>query len=734
MSIHVIVPVVNKFIINLDMFLNSFDLNCIDKSITTIYLIVLSKDFENTNNIARRYPTLKTNIFILKDLIKKYDIVDVNEDQLFVHMDQKTLNTIKKLYGFMELQQINNKILHLNAKSQHANTISKKSILTIPDISWHVCFFDVTCIFIRTFSLHDYICENKNKIFYWKHQQNNMKIMAYGLFDKSNSLDNILFNGIKTYIYAVDIVINLISCCYKMYHKLLYIPPYFDLDNMYNLYYYTQTITSHNNISLIDIDNIMKNSTCDSHCYLQPNKPFSMINNYDYEKIKFIHNYYNNVGISQISLSCKSINSEDLYAKIVSTFLLLSNNIKICNIHNKFSIFWDNVQKNMFNMKCALGVSGIFRPNNNLCLLRDLIYPMTIDTFFYIFGGNCNIVTSLKHIYYPKKIINDPCNNVTYNPIKIYNNSLIMIHNTYHMCYKKKMLLQLIDDKYDIIIQLRPDLCSLDGKHLVDILYDILKYYDDKVLYVPEIYNAYGITDTIAIGNINVMQKFLTMYDYLDELSKKYVFNPEHLTHIHASNQHIKIIPFYWDYVIEHRQINAWWRREFNITPTLFNTFIDIKSRSFESYVSKFFGVNKKYKLTNIMTQSHIFIDNDENITLNKNNFSKFAIHHKNDILYRVCFRLDTNKQNLNKDLSGWNLFSCPDMNKLCGKGNDDTWAQFYIYTDTNNSSIYYIATYHVCTTFNKLNKCNFYVGVKNNQIACDFPMCDEAQWLISEV
>jgi hypothetical protein len=82
----------------------------------------------------------------------------------------------------------------------------------------------------------------------------------------------------------------------------------------------------------------------------------------------------------------------------------------------------------------------------------------------------------------------------------------------------------------------------------------------------------------------------------------------------------------------------------------------------------------------------------------------------------------------MNRDGTGWNLYSSPCDDTLFGRGNNGTWAQFYIEKGDNH---YYIASYHSLNTLNMTGGFGRYIGVSNHRLACNMHKCSDSAWII---
>ena len=151
--------------------------------------------------------------------------------------------------------------------------------------------------------------------------------------------------------------------------------------------------------------------------------------------------------------------------------------------------------RDIFNKKIGMFVSGLFRNCDNIDMLFNFIYPMSPPIHFYLSTENNGIYRTIARKNPISTIMVD-------NSVHPFDKNKVkwlppskpeMIPNTIEMFYKKKNLLKFVD-RYDIIIQMRPDLVSLNGK-LIDLIYQMYQTYDDNTLYTTKLYSSVGITD-----------------------------------------------------------------------------------------------------------------------------------------------------------------------------------------------------------------------------------------------
>jgi len=227
----------------------------------------------------------------------------------------------------------------------------------------------------------------------------------------------------------------------------------------------------------------------------------------------------------------------------------------------------------------------------------------------------------------------------------------------------------------------------------------------------------------------------------MHNLIDKYIFNPELLTYLHIKNNNINLYPISWNFKInwhDNALLNEWWRIEphLNITPKIFNQFINLKTTSYQIIELKFLNnPDTKYTFTHATTNQHLYVPNINDIngitlSCDKSNKSQFYITiPPQNILYRINIVLNKSFDNLNHDGTGWNMFTIPDDCRIFGCGNSGYWAQFYI---EQEDDYYYISSFHSVNIENKSKTFGRYIGIEQDCLVSDLPKCPNAKWIIT--
>ena len=173
-------------------------------------------------------------------------------------------------------------------------------------------------------------------------------------------------------------------------------------------------------------------------------------------------------------------------------------------------------------MKIALCISGKFR-NSVFCypsIYNNFILNYNTDVFIH----SWDYVQESFDLYQPKKVIVENemeilkselskiqlSNTVTINPYSNINNNILMY-------YGIKRVVDMVDDDYDFIIRIRPDLYFND-KLCLDAIFDDLskEKYD---LQIPnQTQNHTGMNDQIAIGSFKKMKYYSYVFDNINEI------------------------------------------------------------------------------------------------------------------------------------------------------------------------------------------------------------------------
>jgi hypothetical protein len=718
MNMDIVVPTYNGHYEFMRKFLATFVLNCEDKDDVTINLVISNNDNKLFCKFIDEYPTLKIKIMIFKVLVEKYNGIVIEEDNLLKSIEKFSYQSLKKLYGALET---NNQ---------------------------QVCIFDSECLFIRKFKMRDYINENINRCIYCSRMIYNRvcdnthaKYMQKNMIELMGTNDQNWYLEVYLWIFRRDILLELKEFLEKKCGKLSSIKKDFFIEYCYYLYC-KMNISKYPEMEWIDTYTLLQNNMprelfgqwCDkTHPWCMFEHIGLHLCNAKYDQIEIVRMMYDIIKLPIYRLAPND--------KMNQLMLIACKMIKIC-VSEYCPKVYELTMKDIFNKKIGLFVSGLFHECDNVNTLLNFVHPLSFDVHYYLSTQDPSIYRSLINHSTTKSLIVDN----SHHPFDVSRIKFLpkakpdMVRNTIEMFYKKKVLMKYLNN-YDIVVHTRPDLVSFDKK-LIDLIYDMLTHYSDDILYTPIEYSSLGITDTFAMGSCKVMNHFLSTYDNIYNLIDKYIFNPEILTYFQMTTNNVKLYPIVWDYKINWHSNNllrAWWRIEtgLNLTPDVFEKYLELKISSYQTIEREFLYVkNKKYTLTNINSKHHLFVQ-EENITncrcvtISQKKSTSFFITTHADILHRINIKLGADKDNMNHDGTGWNIFTVPDDSVVFGYGNSGSWAQFYIEKENN---YYYIASYHSVNIKNKFGCFGRYIGIDNGRLVSDLPKCENTRWKITPV
>ena len=709
----IVIPTYTGHLEFLEKFLNTIDLNCLDKKEVKINLVVSKKEEEFFVPLIMKYPALNIIIMIMRDLVNKYDCEDIDEDKLLEQIGRFNYQSLKKLYGAIETG------------------------------NEYVCLFDSECLFVREFKLKDYIDENKNKYYYCSKIETNKesekthaKYMQTCLNSIMNCKDTNWYLESYMWILRRDVLCDLKHYLINTLSKLTQFKKDFFIEYGYYLFY---KMNNHKYpiVEWIDTNKVLKTymPMDNFNIWYNNTHQWCMLEHIGlhlcgakYDQIESVNYAYKQLKFPLYRLAVKDFMNQNM--------LLTCDDIKIC-VSEFCPEVYQLIVNGAFNKKIGIFVNGLFRDCDRLDTLLNFIYPLIFPIHYFVTSEASGLYPQLlkHHLTETFEIDNTRHNFKCDNIHSKYHFNSRVVQNTMSMLYKKSRLLEYVNE-YDIIINMRPDLVSLDLK-LVDILRQVLMHWDDNTLYVPKIYNSVGISDTFAIGSAKVMTSYLNLFDNITEMTEKNIFNPEYLLYKHIKNNDIKIAPISWNFKINHHcdgLSNAWWRLDaHDICDKYFEEYISLKTQSYYIIEKEFFKNNDKYEIFHKETNKKICITSANttdsvSITKNPNDTTTFYISQPHDITIRINLKWTGVNNNLNHDGTGWNLFTTPDENKVFGYGNNGVWAQFYLIKEDD---YYYFASYHTSTIRNNEKPFNRYLGISSGNLVCDLPKCDDAKWFI---
>lgn len=674
MNIIVFVKDTDEYIF--ERFIESFHHNCIDKDNVTI------KIYGNiSDHVVQQFPSLR----IIHE--KKTDWYHKYSDEL---MDDNLL----KLISITE------------------STTSK------------VCLFPVSCIFLRYFSLREYINSYCNKYYYCSKAKHSL-LLPDELLERNKIIDATDMNDyheINTHIYHKLCCCELLSVLLNKYELCVKIPT-FNFVQLYHIFVAMQ----HNlipNIMLYDTYELLKDAFYDFNKLNSDTYASSVLSNFS---------TYASVNFSNVNNAMKVINILGLPIltylpnNINQQVVLLNSNIVIgecakCQLTEKL------LKQNAYNLKICVSVSGLVRPNDNLRLVNNFLYNCPYNVYYYLSSENKQLLK--ENISDKTRLFNIDNSNQHKDTIAKYvqpKTRQDMVSNTCSMFYKKRRIWEFINRKhYDIIVSLRPDLLPLDGQYLIQILIKVLTNYDDTVLFIPKFYNSHGVTDSMAIGGYNVMSYYMKMYDHINTFLNKYYFNPEFLVYKYLHDNGIVFSVFDFVYKIYWHDISSmkfWWRYEFDIEH-ICNEYLSLKAHSIEALQTKV--SNKKYIIMHPKSNLFLSVIRDKLILTDRYANGFYIRPH-----YDKCIRANivyVPERHSSREL----ILSISDNNsEFCfNNEQDDVHTQFYVHMTSRGIHFATILTHHLR---NRMGTFGRYIGVCDGVVISDMEMCENSLWNIRE-
>lgn len=710
----IVVPTYSGHIDFMKKFLETFSLNCEDKSNVTINLIVSGNDIDLFTKLTQEFQDLHIKIVHFGKLVEKYDNIVINEDELLRQIRKFNYQSLKKIFGALGTE------------------------------NEYVCIFDTECLFIRKFKLAEYIENNKNIYYYCSKMINNPRVRdthAQTMQNSNNSLlctnDPNWYLESYTWVFKRQIILELVNFLKSKYTHLTHIKQDFFGEYCYYLYARIHA-NNYPDIKWVDTMQVISDNMPIEHfnCWYEKTKPWCLmehiglyIHHVNFEHIESVCNIYD-----ILKYPIMRLYEND---KMNILFLLSCPHIKIC-VSDYCPLVYTLVKKDIFNKKIALCFSGFLRRCDNIDYLRNFIYPCNFDTYYYLSSEQPNVTFNLSRQKNVKSVIVD-------NSLPYYDTRKIkfplpvksdFVANTIKMLYKKSQFVK-IAQSYDIIIHTRPDLFSFDKK-LIDVIYDLMFKYNENTIYVTHLYNSVGLCDTFAAGSKQVMTHYFNLFNELDPLAGSTFFNSELYVYLHMKKRRFNILPLHWNYKInwhDNNLLDLWWRHEpyLELSDNFFDNYIGLKTESFQTILRHFNENNKKYIINHVKTKQNIFVtdvrNHDKSIIVSPDKFSTFFICHHENMTIRVNIIFDKTLENLNNNGTGWNIFTMPDNSSVYGKGNNGLWAQFYIIQEQN---YYYIASIHSSHVNNKDGSFGRYIGIENGILRGDMPRGEDSQWYIT--
>lgn len=230
------------------------------------------------------------------------------------------------------------------------------------------------------------------------------------------------------------------------------------------------------------------------------------------------------------------------------------------------------------NKKIAVCLSGKFMHDEFLGYpYEQLNYEHKVRSILgFLSGVNCDLyIHSWKHpceTYIidnlkPKKYLFEEQINFKNLADKIKNteNSYCKLGRdagTLSMFYSMQQAYSLIDDvtEYDYIIRLRPDIYSeFSLKEILFTISDNGDFLPDAV-YIPSNFQSKGMNDQFAIGRTSMMEKYFSMYSFIEKHISTLFFNPEYMLAKKLIEDDVKVVLLDMPYALHRGQLIRPWK------------------------------------------------------------------------------------------------------------------------------------------------------------------------------
>lgn len=651
-------------------FLESFYKNCADKANVDIYAYMSSEC-----NVIKQYPALKIHPILGNEWYTKY------------HDGILPIDILKLL-------AINN---------SHVNQI---------------CLFTPNMIFLRKFSLYDYINEYRNRLYYCSKATHSI-LLPDEIVERNKILE---ISDINDYhevnhgIYDRMVCSKLLLVLINKYHFINNIPD-FHFEEIYQTYRFS---TSHD-IILYDTYELLKDGLTDfdklnSDKYI--NSVLLSLPEYsnNFSNIGHTIRILNILGLKMMHYLPNSINHQ---------ITLLDQSILIgycqsCNLTNQM------LERDAYNLRVGICVSGLLRSNDNLHMINTFMLHCPFDIYYYLASESKIIqkATFNQRIQLFNIDNNVPYKNATAKHVQPKTKS-DMVSNTCAMFYKKRRIWEFVSNKkYDLIVSVRPDILPLDGQYMIHLIINAILHIDNNTLLIPKFYNSHGITDSLAFGNYHVMKMYMKLYDSIDTFLKTYYFNPEFILYKYLHDNGIKFSVFDFVYKIywhENYALNFWWRYEFDIQ-SICNEYLELKTNSVETLHMRI--SNNKYI---IMKDNQYLSVIGDKVVLSDKFMNTFRIRTHYDKCIRANLVFIPERKSARELL----LSVKQNNNEVClTLDQDDLNTQFYIYC---TSCGIYFASIKSHSITNRLGQFGCYLGINGSGIVSDMEKCDKSKWIIRE-
>lgn len=229
----IIIPTYYGHYDQIDILLNSFSVNCLDKSIIPIRLIISKNDENIFRNLIDKYIDLDLDFAIFSDILKEVDNIKFDEDYLLSMLGKYNFQSLKKLYG----------VKYFSAEI--SLTTDSESILI------KKCYFED---FFKNYKKCPFIIHSK------MHKRENIQLSvtnnSFNLFN--SQFEDLWFLDSQYWFYERDVIndffVNINKLHGNLFSALQKKNPIFDFC-LYSVFIYLNNIKY--NYSFLDMDKIL---------------------------------------------------------------------------------------------------------------------------------------------------------------------------------------------------------------------------------------------------------------------------------------------------------------------------------------------------------------------------------------------------------------------------------------------------------------------------------------------
>ena len=127
-----------------------------------------------------------------------------------------------------------------------------------------------------------------------------------------------------------------------------------------------------------------------------------------------------------------------------------------------------------------------------------------------------------------------------FNVVNMFNNRFTLFNVFEKYCQEN-------NKNYGLVVSYRFDLHAKKSQFSMKKFYEQLQ---DNSILIPRKFDWGGLNDQMAIGRIEIMKKYFSLFEKLPELLENQAFHAETLLKVHVNNEKIKVKRFWYNYKI----------------------------------------------------------------------------------------------------------------------------------------------------------------------------------------